>query len=404
MLLGSPRDASAARSQLRSRLEHIVSNNLASPFSTTGAVFAVTTPGDDVVTAALGCDARGVAICDDSLMHLASASKLATSLLILRLIEGGAMTEESEIGAYLPDARCAGNAGITIRRMLSHTSGLPLELRHELSYPSGDFRLREGIHWPGELARACLASDVVHAPGTVVQYSNIAFGLLGLAAERVTGRSFAEQVTELVFEPLSIRAYLGRPAANHIIAVADVPSPYVGTELEPYNAATSREWGVPWAGVITDAAGLLKLVRSYDQGSGFLSSELAGRATSNQTQGLEGGFKSTDPFIAHYASRPIQWSFCAWGLGIELQGGKRPHWAPPDMPASFGQIGSSGCIGWHDPASGVTWAVLGARTTESGWLVRHGARIAQTALRAAQMIETDPMPNQVQEPAAGRHA
>jgi hypothetical protein len=101
---------------------------------------------------------------------------------------------------------------------------------------------------------------------------------------------------------------------------------------------------------------------------------------------VNGGFPSNDAFIAHHPSRPITWSPCPWGLAIELQGGKQPHWALPTLPRSFGQIGSSGCLAWHDPESGVSWAFAGARTTESGWLVRHGARITQSALAAAEAL------------------
>jgi len=66
-------------------------------------------------------------------------------------------------------------------------------------------------------------------------------------------------------------------------------------------------------------------------------------------------------------------------LGVEVQGAKKPHWAPATLPKSFGQIGSSGCIGWCDSDSGIAWALLGARSTESGWPVIHGPRIAAAA-------------------------
>ncbi|MCW3797596.1 beta-lactamase family protein [Sphingomonas sp. BN140010] len=381
-----------------------MSNNPASPFGVPGAIFAIATPAGDQLSACLGEDALGVPLSEGSLAHLASASKLATGLLILRLIEDGLIDETAHIGDYLADARVARTPGVTIERMLCHIAGLPIEVRHELSEPPGDLRVHEGMQWPGELAEACLVTDVVHEPGTVVQYSNVAYGLLALAAERVTRRSFADLLQEIVFEPLRIEAYVGRPAAGHVVAVTDVPSPYTGTPLEPYNSPMSREGGTPWAGVLTDVSGLLTLVRSYSASGNFLSPAMVERATTDRTGGLSGGFISTEAFLAHGSSRSITWSPCPWGLAVELQGGKQPHWAPPTMPGSFGQIGSSGCVGWHDPATGVTWALIASRTTESGWLVRHGARIAQSALAAAGQLAEDESAAPEQQSAIGRPA
>jgi predicted ATPase len=57
-----------------------------------------------------------------------------------------------------------------------------------------------------------------------------------------------------------------------------------------------------------------------------------------------------------------------WGLGVELRGTKNPHWSPQEAsPDSFGHAGSSGCLVWVDPAAGVAWALLGARTFETWW-------------------------------------
>jgi CubicO group peptidase (beta-lactamase class C family) len=223
-----------------------------------------------------------------------------------------------------------------------------------------------------------------------VQYSNVAFELLGLVAEQVTARPFADAIDELVFQPLSIQAFVGRMPPGPIMCVTDVPSPYAGTPLEPYNSPTARLGGTPFAGVLTNAAGLLQLVRSYASSSRLLSEEMARLARTDHTGGMAGGFVSDEAFPAHFPPKPVSWSPCPWGLSIELQGGKQPHWVPAKMPDSFGQIGSSGCLAWHDPTSGVSWAFLGARTTHSGWLVRQGAGIARSAVAAAQAL-SDPI-------------
>lgn len=377
------REITQGSAELRSRLERIVTNKGESAFGVPGAVFGVTARDGTVLIEGMGVDGAGAEVTSRSFMPIASASKLATGLLILRLAEEGALDLDAEIGTYLPECEAAKTSGITLKRMLNHTSGLPVELRHELSDPPGAFRFQEGTRWLNETAEACLLETPRHQPGTIVQYSNVAFGLLGLVADRVTGRPFAESMSQHVFRPLDIEAFVGQLPPGHLITVTDVPSPYVGTSLEPYNSSTARLSGAPYSGVLTNAKGLLRLVRAYAAGSELLSETTAALARTDHAVGLSGGFVSAEAFAAHFPPKPITWTPCPWGLSIELQGGKQPHWAPATMPKSFGQIGSSGCLAWHDPATGVSWAFLAARTTHSGWLVRHGSRIAQSAIAAS---------------------
>ena len=363
-------------------LDRLVSKQQ-STFGVSGAVFAVSNRDGEQAIVAKGEDAHGRAVDPGSLFHLASASKLATGLLVLRLADAEKIDLDAGIGDYLPEARAARSPGITIRRLLSHTSGMPLEISHDLSDPPGGVRYGAGLHWPGEMAAACLAAEPVGEAGAAVQYSNVAYGLLGLVAERVAGRPFARLLDAYVFEPLGIEAYVDRLSERAPIAVADVPSPYAGTDLEPYNSPVSLLLGAPWASVVTNAGGALQLLRSYGAGSRLLSADTAAAARSVQTGDAAGGFGTTEAFLGHGPSRSATWSPCPWGLAIEIQGGKEPHWAPATLPDYFGQIGSSGCLACHDPASGVSWVLFGARSTNSGWLLRHGARIARAALNSA---------------------
>ncbi|HZH05181.1 MAG TPA: serine hydrolase domain-containing protein, partial [Lautropia sp.] len=295
-----PRSAQADSQPLLDRLHKMLGTG---PFAISGGVFAVSTPGGETIIAATGVDAADRPIDEHSLMPLASASKLATGLLILRLIDRGDLALDEPIGSYLPDAAAAGTPGVTIRRLLSHTAGMGLEVAHEFSDPPGPLIWRDGLQWPGEIAEACLASAPATEPAAMLQYSNIGYGLLGLAAERVASQPFARLLDLEVFDPLGIEAYVDRLPEREPIKVTDIPSPAAGTSLEPYNSEVSRLNGGPWAGVTSNAQGLLALVRAYAGEGGLFSPELSKIARSDQTGGVSGGFTTTDAFLGHGPSR-----------------------------------------------------------------------------------------------------
>lgn len=368
---------------LRDRLARLLSDNPADLFGVSGAVLAVAGPSGAITKVAAGTDAAGDSVDTDSIFPLASASKLALGLLILALVDEGALELDGELGRYLPDAAAAHHPDVTISRLLAHSSGLPLEIRHELSTPPGRIDWRSGLRWPGELAAACLHTELTTAPGAVFQYSNVGYGLLALAAERVTGQSTAALIQQRVALPLGIELFLGCETDRSPMALADVPGPYAGTPYDPYCSPAAMGIGFPWRGMFSNIQGLLELIWAYRDEGPVISAASARRARSDQSGQLSGGYLTTDAFLGIGESRRLVWERASWGLAVEVQGGKEPHWAPSWLPLSVGQIGSSGCLAWYDPDSGVAWAIAGARTTEKGWLVRHGARIARTALEAA---------------------
>lgn len=248
----------------------------------------------------VGVDGEGRAIREDTLFPIASASKLALGLAVLQLVDRGSVAFDEELRTYRPDAAAA-QPGVTIRKLLSHTSGLPLE--YDLSLTSFD----GSIDWQ-QISRGCLGTRLAKAPDSEVQYSNIAFALLALVIESVTGKDFKRVLEEQVFEPLGIEAYIGRPLPRRPAVVVDINSEHVGTELEPYNSEFWFELGTPWAGIYTTAAGLLGLLQAYTKlEGGLLSRATVLEARRDQTGGLAGGFGTTDAFLGFRSSNAIRW-------------------------------------------------------------------------------------------------
>jgi CubicO group peptidase (beta-lactamase class C family) len=322
-----------------------------------GMVLAVARGDRPAEYLAIGEDALGQPLARDTLFPVASITKLATALAMLRLAEQGALTLDDQLSEHLPEA-VAAQHGVTIRALLCHTGGLPIDVADALA------PYAPGLNWP-KLCAACLKTSLEALPGTRVQYDNVGYGLLAALVEWRTNQGFANALRDLVLGPLGIEGYLGAEPPRAVAALADVRSRHRGA-LEPFNSPFWRSLALPWAGLVTTADGALALVRAF-QGypAAFLRPETRAEATRNQTGNLAGGFV-----------RPLYWSPCPWGLGPDLRGDKAPHWAPAEAgPDSFGHSGASGCLAWAMPATGIAWAMLGTRTADSGWLLRRAPAI-----------------------------
>lgn len=259
----------------------------------------------------VGTDLQGRPLAEDSLLPVASITKLATALAVLRLVERGVLGLDDPLARHLPDAAAA-REGVTPRRLLSHTAGLSDDVAPELA-PYGP-----ALDWP-TLARACLATAPVTPPGVGVSYSNVGPGLLAVVVERLTGRQFSAALRELVLEPLGIEAYLGEEPPRAAAGIAGDLGEHTGTELDPYNSPFWRSLALPWGGLVTTAAGALALVRAFaGRPAGFLSPALLAEATRDQADGRPGRMVF------------LEWPRCPWGLGVELRGDKTPHWTPAE--------------------------------------------------------------------------
>lgn len=316
-----------------------------------GLVIAAARAGEAPVTLALGADAAGAPLAADTLFPVASLTKLATALAALRLVAAGALGLDEPAARLLPEAAAARD-GVTPRRLLSHTAGLPVDVAPAAA------PYAHGLDWAA-LARACLATPLAAAPGARVCYSNVGYGLLALMVERATGEPFAAALRALVLEPLGAPGALGEPAVGAVARLGGRLGEHAGTDREPYNSAFWRGLALPWAGLITTAGGALALVRAFAGVPGdFLPPGLRAEATSDQTGGAAGG---TPGFL--------EWPACPWGLGPELRGAKRPFYLPgAAAPSAFGHAGGSGSLACADPIAGVAWAMLAARTLPGWWL------------------------------------
>ncbi|MEU6095319.1 serine hydrolase domain-containing protein [Streptomyces sp. NPDC047079] len=124
---------------------------------------------------------------------LASLTKLFTAVAAMQQLERGTLGIDARVANYLPDFHAAAEGGITVRQLLTHTSGLRPEL------PLYDC--------PSDAARlALLRAEVPVGPPGTYRYSDLNLLLLQHVLERITGRTLGVLVHECVTRPLGMAA------------------------------------------------------------------------------------------------------------------------------------------------------------------------------------------------------
>ena len=135
-----------------------------------------------------------------TIFELASVSKTFTSMIILMLKEDGALNYDDPLDKYISGLPYP---NITIRHLLSHTSGLP------------DYQAVMDQHW--DKTKAAGNEDIIEylkryhpersfAPGEKYEYSNTGFVLLGSVAEKASGKDFVAMCRDRIFSPLGMQA------------------------------------------------------------------------------------------------------------------------------------------------------------------------------------------------------
>lgn len=132
-------------------------------------------------------------------LHVASVSKVATSLAILRLVDQKKIILDEKVINHLPDFPYP---EITIRMLLNHRSGVPYYgyFTHGIWNPKKTLRNKDIL---ALLNKYKFSLNFV--PGTKFAYCNTNYALLALIVEKVSGKKFPEAMKELIFEPLQMK-------------------------------------------------------------------------------------------------------------------------------------------------------------------------------------------------------
>jgi CubicO group peptidase (beta-lactamase class C family) len=228
-----------------------------------GAVLGVWAAGEQSI-AAYGVLNRSAVVeaTPDTVFQIGSVTKLWTAAMVMQLVDEGRLSLDDRVADLLPGAPLTAARDITVRHLLTHTSGIDGDVFTDTG---------RGDDCVDRYVSALGTAQQVFAPGAAYSYCNAGFVVLGRIIEVLDGRTWDASLRARLVGPLGLtstvtlaeEAILHRAAVGHTSAGSPV-----------------RLWQLPRsigpAGLITQSAGdLLAFARAILDGSSLLSSASA---------------------------------------------------------------------------------------------------------------------------------
>ncbi|MER6095789.1 serine hydrolase domain-containing protein [Streptomyces sp. NPDC001728] len=264
---------------------------------------------------------RRIPVTEDTVFDLASVSKLFTSILAVQQIEHGALDLEARVTAYLPEFGGGGKGEVTVRQLLTHTSGFRPEI------PLYREPTREGK------LRLLWQEAPVRTPGSAYLYSDLNMISLQLILEEITGHGLDTLLHDEITAPLGMHRTRFAPPLSwrpEIAATEDARPPWSGLDRgmvwgEVHDENAYALGGVAGhAGVFSRARDLAVLARTLLNGGAYGPTRILSPAS---VELMFTDFNTAFPGDAH-------------GLGFELQ----QYWYMGAMatPRTAGHTGFTG--------------------------------------------------------------
>lgn len=320
------------------------------------AVYLVAQKGEPVFSDALGnavVQPQLIPASVTTIYDLASLTKpLITGLLTSQLIEKGELALDKSVSHYLQEFESSDLQAITIRQLVTHSSGLPAW--------APLYILAEGD--PDRALKVIANTTLEYKSGARVVYSDLGFITQGLLLERLTGKQISQLALHEIFQPLGLKRTFFNPeqAMQTGIAACELGNAY---ERETCHAASAGQyagwreeliWGqvhdgnafflggaAGHAGLFGDAADTLTISNQFLSGrSTLLKPGTCELFRTNLTEGLN-------------EARSPGWQLAA----------TKDSTAGPSLPQdSFGHTGFTGTACWIDPNNERVFILLTNRT------------------------------------------
>ncbi|MFD6179441.1 MULTISPECIES: serine hydrolase [unclassified Isoptericola] len=150
---------------------------------------------------------------EDTIFDLASVSKLFTSIAVVQLVEEGKVGLDEPLATYLPEFAAGGKEHVTVRQLLTHTSGFVAWLPLWSAYPDRESRIA-----------AVMAQPLDVPPGTRYLYSDLNLISLGVLVEKMRGEPLDQVVAHRITGPLGMSDTGYNPTAVERTAATEYQS------------------------------------------------------------------------------------------------------------------------------------------------------------------------------------
>ena len=288
-------------------------------------------------------DPAAEAMDEATIFDAASLTKvIAATPSIMILIEQGKVEVDAPVSRYIPEFKGGGKEAITVRHLMTHTSGLAAGLPATPAWSGYD----------KAISLAC-ALKVTHPPGTFFRYSDPNYLLVGEIVHRVTGKPLNEFAAEKVFGPLRMKdsGYLPlkRFPASRIAPTEKIAGNALQGEVHD---PTSRRMGgvAGHAGLFTTTGDLARFARMMLNGG--------------ELDGVRLFKPETVRLMTSVQSPAGSWN--RRGLGWDIDSAyARPRGSGFPV-GSYGHTGFTGCIFWVDPFSRTFYVFLSNRVHPDG--------------------------------------
>ncbi|MFF0107348.1 serine hydrolase domain-containing protein [Streptomyces hirsutus] len=332
----------------------------------------------------------------DDVYRILSMSKGFTNALVFRALSEGRLMLSTRVVDLIPEFfgtepfRAARKDRINLAHLLTHRAGMPATPNPGLG--------PEGFAVLADVIEALAGVDVVHEPGTNLNYSAaINHALMGEMARRAYGAdSFRELMREKVFDPVGMaHTRFGMPekwrdqgVPLKVIVAND--SWLKPEDIECLNDVIDREDAeMPWVGAVStidDVFAFTEMLR--DKGRTASGEQLIGEsvlefAVTNQT-----GDQINDLYGMVAAARKWDLPPGNMGLGMALAGsGTHARFFGPFVsPGTFGSYGAGSSLLWVDPVSGMSFCFLSSGVMDEGDNVARFQKLSSIAASAATSV------------------
>jgi CubicO group peptidase (beta-lactamase class C family) len=290
---------------------------------------------------------------------VASLTKPVVCVGAMLLVQAGALALDEPVARYVPAFGAHGKDAITLRHLMTHTSGLPDQLAQNVALR------REHAGLERFVAAVC-ALEPLFLSGTRVSYQSMGLLMLGHVMELVTEQPLRAWLLEQLFLPLGMeRTTLGLPAGGIAASVRANDSPVeTQSSVESDWGWNSRYWrdlGAPWGGLHATAGDLSRLLQHM---LGAMPGPLRPAARRAMLR---------DQIASLPAIPPEQRRTDRWGLGWRLGA---PACGDLVSPDTFGHTGATGTVFWADPQTGLSCALLTNRPESRTLFARYSNAVA----------------------------